>query len=270
MLTKLLIHLCNISPFARRMLWRWWYERLAKRIQAGEWTFMNYGLNSADARRELSPADEPDRMCIQLYDRIATPGNVQGKEVLEVGAGRGGGASFIARYHHPAKMTAVDYSPQAVAYCQKRHTVDNLTFKVGDAEALPFPGGSFDAVLNVESSHCYGSFLTFIREVIRVLRPGGCFLFADLREAEEMPKLEALLAAQTEWEMIEHEDITALVLAALKADEGRKRAMIDSLVPASQRALFDEFAGLEGSKIMNGLESRAIVYHRFAMRKNSK
>ncbi len=267
MLTDLLIKLCDKSPMLRRWLWRWWYQRLARRIQAGEWTFMNYGLAISDGRRELDPADEPDRMCIQLYDRVVTPGNVGGREVLEVGAGRGGGASFVARYHHPTKMTAVDYSPQAVAYCQKRHSVSNLAFEVGDAEALPFADGSFDAVVNVESSHCYGSMATFVSEVTRVLRPGGFFLFADLREVAEMPKLQALIAAQKGLEIIEQEDITAMVLAALRGDEQRKRAMIDDLVPANQRALFDEFAGLEGSKIMNGLESRSIVYHRFMVKR---
>ena len=164
-------------------------------------------------------------------------------------------------------MTAVDYSPQAVAYCQKRHSISNLAFEVGDAEALPFADGSFDAVVNVESSHCYGSMATFVSEVTRVLRPGGFFLFADLREVAEMPKLQALIAAQKGLEIVEQEDITAMVLAALRGDEQRKRAMIDDLVPANQRALFDEFAGLEGSKIMNGLESRSIVYHRFVVKR---
>jgi ubiquinone/menaquinone biosynthesis C-methylase UbiE len=43
----------------------------------------------------------------------------------------------------------------------------------GDAENLPFPQVSFDAVINVESAHCYGSIERFLAEVHRVLRPGG-------------------------------------------------------------------------------------------------
>jgi ubiquinone/menaquinone biosynthesis C-methylase UbiE len=268
MLTDLLIGLCNKSPFMRRLLWRWWYGRLAKRIQAGEWTFMNYGLDDGQASPQLSPADEPDRMCIQLYDRVARPGTLESKEVLEVGAGRGGGASFVTRYHHPATMIAVDFSPQAVAYCQKRHSVNGLSFQTGDAEALPFAAGSFEAVINVESSHCYGSMQKFVQEVARVLRPGGLFLFADLRDAAEMPRLESLFAAQSDLAIVEHEDITPFVLEALKQDEQRKRAMIETLVPAKQRALFDEFAGLGGSKIMKGFEARTLLYHRFVLKRH--
>jgi SAM-dependent methyltransferase len=41
-----------------------------------------------------------------------------------------------------------------------------------------------DAVVNIESSHCYESMDTFLSEACRVLRPGGRFFFADLRKYE--------------------------------------------------------------------------------------
>ena len=56
--------------------------------------------------------------------------------------------------------------------------------------------------------------------------PGGRFVFADLRGAAEMDQLMAMLHAQTDWEQIEREDITAPVAAALEADDLRKRARI--------------------------------------------
>lgn len=57
-----------------------------------------------------------------------------------------------------------------------------MTFVHGDAENLPFPDESFDAVINVEAAHLYPDYPRFLREVARVLRPGGHFLYADLRE----------------------------------------------------------------------------------------
>ena len=269
MLTKLLIFLCEVSPRARRALWRWWYERWARRVDSGQWTFMNYGFAwpAGETPPSLQPEDEPDRFCAQLYHRVASPGYLSGEEVLEVGAGRGGGAAFVARYHEPRHLTAVDFSPKAVAFCQARHRLAPLEFKVGDAEALPFPDASFDAVINVESSHCYGSVPAFFAEVTRVLRPGGCFLYADLREAPEMAALEKQLAALPGMEVVETEDLTANVAAALTADHGRKQQMIDQLIPESQRAMFREFAGLEGSKIHRNLTSRHLLYYRWALRR---
>ena len=267
MLTQFLIYLCEVSPGARRVLWRWWYERWAKRVGSGEWTFMNYGFAwpAGEEAPVLQPEDEPDRFCAQLYHRVVEPGNLEGKEVLEVGAGRGGGAAFVVRYHDPDRLTAVDFSPQAVTFCQGRHRLANLVFQAGDAEQLPFPDESFDAVINVESSHCYGSVPAFLAEVTRVLRPGGGFLYADLREAPEMAALAGQLHALPGMKVCETEDLTSQVAAALRADHGRKQQMIAQLIPESQRAMFREFAGLEGSKIHRNLSNRTLLYHRWFM-----
>ncbi len=271
MITKLLLFLCEVSPRARRALWRWWYERWARRVDSGTWTFMNYGFAwpEGEVPPALQPEDEPDRFCAQLYHRVAAPGQLAGKEVLEVGAGRGGGAAFVARYHEVARLTAVDFSPQAVAFCQGRHRLGQLEFQTGDAESLPFPDGSFDAVINVESSHCYGSVPSFLAEVTRVLRPGGFFLYADLREAPEMAALTKQLEGLPGIKVIESEDLTAHVAAALTRDHGRKQQMIETLIPAAQQAMFCEFAGLEGSTIHRNLTSRTLLYFRWVLQRTS-
>ena len=97
--------------------------------------------------------------------------------------GRGGGCAYLARYRQPAAVLGIDISPRAIAFCRRIHLVPGLSFRPGDAEALPCPAEAFDVVLNVESSHCYGSMPTFLNEVFRVLVPGGYFLWADLGSA---------------------------------------------------------------------------------------
>lgn len=271
MLIRLAVFLLESSPLLRRLLWRWWYGRLAQRHRGADWTFMNYGFvpPAGETALALDQQDESDRLCIQLYHRVASAADLAGKTVLEVGSGRGGGASFVARYHRPAKITGADFSPQAVALCQKRHAaVANLTFVVGDAEHLPFPDASFDAVINVESSHCYGHVEKFFAEATRVLRPGGWFLYTDFRAASDVPAWHAALAAPG-WERIAHEDITAAVAAALEADDARKRKLIADFIPPAFQHLFGEFAGLVGGQMHAGFRSRQMLYHRFAFRKNS-
>ncbi|HEY8993080.1 MAG TPA: class I SAM-dependent methyltransferase [Lacunisphaera sp.] len=269
MLIRLAVFLLESSPMLRRLLWRWWYGRLAKRYRGDDWTFMNYGCVPPNgAALALDPADEPDRLCIQLYHRTASAIDLAGKEVLEVGSGRGGGASFIARYHHPAKIIGADFSPQAVELCRKRRAaVTNLSFVVGDAERLPFPDASFDAVINVESSHCYGHVGKFFAEVARVLRPGGYFLYADFRPDAEGPAWSTALAAQRNWELTGFEDITTAVADAMQADDARKRKLIAEFIPPAFQHLFGEFAGLVGGQMYEGFRSRQMLYHRFAFRK---
>jgi SAM-dependent methyltransferase len=269
-LIRFLVFLLEKSPGLRRLLWHWWYGRLAKRYTAGDWTFMNYGfVPPAGAPLALEAGDEPDRLCIQLYHRVASAADLAGRTVLEVGSGRGGGASFLARFHRPAQITGADFSGQAVALCRKRHAgVPNLAFVEGDAEHLPFPDASFDVVINVESSHCYGHVDRFFAEAARVLRPGGYFLYTDFRPATEAPAWHATLAAVPGWTRVDFEDITAAVASALEADHERKRKLIAEFIPPSFHHLFGEFAGLVGGQMHTGFRGGSIVYHRFAFRKN--
>ncbi len=274
MLTRLLIFLCAISPCLRKKLWQWWYGKLAREIATGIWTFMNYGYLPPSSAQEkilpLKPEDEPDRLCIQLYERVCSLAPLADASVLEVGSGRGGGSSYLARYHRAAQLTGMDYSPDAVAFCQERHrAVPNLRFVVGDAEALPFPDVSLDVVVNVESSHCYGNVGKFFNEVARVLRPGGYFVFADLRGAKEMGELRTTLMGQASWELLEKEDITSRVAGALEADDARKRKMIGEMISPRLRPMFEEFAGVEGGKVSQGFNKRELLYHRFVFRRKT-
>jgi len=231
---------------------------------------MNYGYVPAASEPALAleGVDEPDRLCIQLYHHVASATELLSREVLEVGSGRGGGASFLTRYHRPARMTGVDFSRDAVALASQRHAgVANLSFLAGDAEALPFPDASFDIVINVESSHCYGHVDRFFAEAVRVLRPGGWFLYADCRGDADMAKLHTLLATQPAWTQVGHEDITGAVADAMEADDQRKRALIREFISPRFQPLFGEFAGLVGGQMYEGFRTREILYHRFAFRK---
>lgn len=270
MLLRFIVYLSGKFPGLRRTFARWAYDRMAIRLRDPGWTFMNYGLVPPDgAGPDLAPEDEVNRLSIQLYHRVASAADLSGMRVLEVGSGRGGGASYLARYHHPAHVTGADFSAETVALCRTIHSpVPNLEFAVGDAEHLPFADASFDAVVNVESSHCYGRVEQFLAEVDRVLRPGGYFLFADFREPADMAALERMLDARAGWERIASEDITGAVVAALEAGDERKRRIIDELVRRPRaRKPAGEFAGLVGSRVYERFRKREFLYHRFGFRR---
>jgi len=268
---RLLVLLGKI-PGLRRWLAHRSYERMAFGLRSPKWTFMNFGCVLPDgAAPALEPRDEPDRLSIQLYHGVASAGDLHGQRVLEIGSGRGGGAAFLARYHGPAHVTGADFSAHAVALSRAFHAgVPNLDFAEGDAERLPFPDASFDAVINVESSHCYGSMDRFLHEVDRVLRPGGTFLFADFRAAADIPELLRTLDAQPGWQRIDHEDITGAVVAALEAGDERKRRLIADIVrrPRARKGA-GEFAGLVGSRIHEAFRKRDMVYVRAAYRRGA-
>ncbi|HCQ03761.1 MAG TPA: class I SAM-dependent methyltransferase, partial [Candidatus Latescibacteria bacterium] len=107
-----------------------------------------------------------------------------------------------------------------------------LSFTQGDAESLLFEDASFDTVVNVESSHCYGSMEKFVAEVYRVLRPKGYFLFADLRNRDTSEKLQAQLTSSG-LQVLKKVDITDNVLSALDAYNEKKLALIQNMQSAA-------------------------------------
>ncbi len=251
-------HTCSMG--LRQDVWHGCYELLARRIDRAEWSFMNYGFAPLQPVTPLAlePQDEADRFCIQLYDQTVT-GDLTGLDVLEVGCGRGGGASFLSRYRGPRSTTGVDLSAAAVALCTRDRHGPGLRFAVGDAQDLPFPDASFDVVVSIESSHCYTSVPTFLAQVRRVLRPGGRFFWADLRPAVEVEQTRAQLQGSG-MVVNDERDITAEVVHALDLDSDRKSALVRAWVPRLAHPLFARFAALEGSRSHRAFHERRTRY----------
>ncbi|GEL94079.1 phthiotriol/phenolphthiotriol dimycocerosates methyltransferase [Cellulomonas composti] len=223
---------------------------------------MNYGwAPTADGGRDLdlSAQEEPDRLAINLYERTIDGTDLSGRDVLEVGSGRGGGSLYVARHHGPRSVVGLDFSAAAIKLCRRHRVAPGLQFVRGDAQAMPFADASFDAVLNVESSHCYPSFPAFLAEVRRVLRPGGVLMFADFRPTEAVPDLLAELRA-TDLVVERHDDITAHVVAALRSDDARKRELIGAWLPRFTHPAMRRFAAVEGSTSFDGFASGRTSY----------
>ena len=245
-------------PRSRKWAWRGLYNMLSRFWRDTDWRFMNYGFVPEGVPFALRPEDETDRPFIGLYQQAVEGLPVAGARVLEIGSGRGGGSRYIARYHAPASVTGLDYSPQTVELARRLNSdTPALAFQTGDAERLPFPDNSFDIVVNIESSHCYADVAAFACEVSRVLAPGGWFTFADMRSKAMLGELETQLAAPG-LAQVEARDISMGVVAALDAAEVRKRERIGKA--RLIRPFLTEFAGAKGSILYQALAGRRTIY----------
>lgn len=244
------------------------YEILAKRISAEDWQFMNYGYIPNDSEAPVSLPDDPQiqKYPMQMYHYLAAKADLRGKNVLEVGSGRGGGARYVAGAFQPAFYTGMDIAQSAVDLSNKIHVLPNLRFIQGSAESIPLADNSIDVVLNVESCHAYGSVDKFLSEVKRVLKPGGYLLLVDFRDVKNMDLLRQQLRASG-LEMLEEEDIAPNVVKAMEAEDDVKKARIKKLFPPKWQELFGEFAGVVGSRIHMNLKTKARLYNRFVLRK---
>ena len=179
------------DPHAHAIFNRYWYRLNSRYFSNDDTVFMNWGYEEDPPMAlPLAESDEPNRYSIQLYHRVATQVDLTGKRVLEVSCGHGGGASYLMRTLGPASYTGLDLNPVGLDFCRRKHQLPGLDFVQGNAEKLPFADQSFDAVINIEASHCYPRFPRFLAEVARVLRPGGHFLYADARQKPSIAKWE--------------------------------------------------------------------------------
>lgn len=258
--------LTRISGRMRSALWRWWYNSLARRDQDGALLFMNYGYADPALQVSLEAADEPYRYPIQLYEQTVAGIALAGKTVVEVGCGRGGGASYLARTHQPTRMVGVDLSQEAIAWCRSFHKAPNAEWCHGSASALPLEDASVDVVVNVESSHCYPSMADFVAEVVRVLRPGGEFAFCDLRLPSELAGLDQCFA-DAGLEVLERRMITPQVVEALGHMSEQRASGIARLVPRPLQKVFGDFAAVRGSSTYGMLQDGRMVYISMRLRK---
>jgi ubiquinone/menaquinone biosynthesis C-methylase UbiE len=243
----------NRQPIPKHV-WKALYRYVAE--VNGDIGFMNYGF-AGGAALDLDAHDEVERYGMQLYDCVAGDVSLEGANLVEVGSGRGGGARFLMRYRNGAGYVGIDFSPSNVVLSRRRFLgLPSIRFAVGDAEQLPLRAASADAVINVESSHCYADRSRFFDEARRILRPGGRFLFADFFAHDVRPEP---LFETAGFRVERCDEITSGVVSALNADSERRRTIAAAAEPHRQ-ALLASWAGVEGLPIYESFRSGAIRY----------
>ena len=110
----------------------------------------------------------------RLLDRL-DPVLREARTVVDVGTGTGTLAREALRRHADLRVTAIDASEEMVSGIADAAGADaeRLTVTVGDAAALPYPDGSFDAAMSSFVLQLVRSRAAVLREIRRVLHPGG-------------------------------------------------------------------------------------------------
>nr|MDQ3341906.1 class I SAM-dependent methyltransferase [Myxococcota bacterium] len=113
--------------------------------------------------------------------------------LLDIGCGTGRTLHQLARAHPSLGLWGVDLSPAYVKVARER--ARDATIAVENAEALPFADGAFDIVTSVYLFHELprNARRNVVREMHRVLRPGGLLVIEDSAQIAESSEIESAL-----------------------------------------------------------------------------
>jgi ubiquinone/menaquinone biosynthesis C-methylase UbiE len=109
-----------------------------------------------------------------------------GRDILEVGCGRGAGAGMILDAFQPARFHASDLDIEMIRRARDYLSPDRrkrIAFHVTDAFRLPYRDGAFDAIFGFGVLHHVPDWQGALSEIVRVLREGGVYFIEELYPA---------------------------------------------------------------------------------------
>jgi SAM-dependent methyltransferase len=156
---------------------------------------------AAIKRRQQSTWESGDYAAIGVTlqivgETLAEAADVRaGESVLDVAAGNGNASLAAARRR--AIVTSTDYVQSLLDRARARADAEGLTidFRLADAEALPFPDGSFDVVMSTFGVMFTPDHARAAGEMLRVLRPGGRIAMANWTPAGFIGRLFKVIGA---------------------------------------------------------------------------
>lgn len=193
-----------------------------------------------DSEEESAAYSQMDHSAVNqaFVDRLISLG-AHGR-MLDIGTGPGDIPILLVEKLADCTVLAVDLAPRMLALAETRRVnspnAGRVELRMADAKALDFQDASFDAVFSNTILHHLADPRPFLREVRRVLRPGGTLLIRDLYRPWCEARVDELL------------DLYAVGMPPV----GRalfRASLCAALTPAELRAVADE-CGLADARLV--------------------
>ncbi|HUX59543.1 MAG TPA: class I SAM-dependent methyltransferase [Bacteroidales bacterium] len=143
-----------------------------------EYTMLHYPLYIKESDSFIQSQKNLTDYCISLLKPL------KNRVILEIGCGNGVQALYINANYDLLMITGIDLSKANIEIANNerdRLKMNNVQFLLDDAQNLTqIPSNSVDVLLNIESAFHYPDKSSFLKEVYRVLKPGGQYLIADI------------------------------------------------------------------------------------------
>jgi ubiquinone/menaquinone biosynthesis C-methylase UbiE len=149
-------------------------ERL--RLEFNDWARAGRGEGMEKGHR---PVGE------QAITLMAIPGDAR---VLDVGCGSGWATRLLAEKACDGRVMGIDIADEMISLARETsRSFSNVEFQVASAEKLPFGDEEFTHAFSMESLYYYADIPGALREIKRVLEPGGLFVTVVDLYQENLP-----------------------------------------------------------------------------------
>lgn len=133
--------------------------------------YFNVGLWSAETPDQRAACDNLMASLVALIPGRRGP-------ILEVGCGKGETTRYLGGIFEPSQVTGINISDAELAIA--RQTAPGCNLQRMDATALELGDAEVEHVISVEAAFHFNTRAAFLREALRVLRPGGSLVLADI------------------------------------------------------------------------------------------
>lgn len=139
-------------------------------------------LNAAEKLLINNPVRRWVQQHYEIPKLLRMAHRLDGRRALEIGCGPGFGMELILEHFGAATVRGIDIDPGMVKRAQSRTSRygDRADVSTGDASQILAADGSFDAVFDFGIIHHIVDWEKAVREVRRVLKPGGIFVFEEV------------------------------------------------------------------------------------------
>lgn len=101
-------------------------------------------------------------------------------DVLDVGCGFGEQDQLWMQEFMPQSIMAINITPTQIDQAKQKNHFETIEYRVASATELPFEANRFDKVLGLESAFHFDSREEFFKQALKVLKPGGKLVLADV------------------------------------------------------------------------------------------